>query len=577
MRKAAVLMLVLGTACLALAGSEQWIGAGAAHHYAIPNPVPGVFPAGPDVFRPALDTFKYDDNMAVNAWAWNGTDQGWGVKFISPSDNITVAGVLFYRYGGWPTPGGDRGLFAMYADDGPNGSPLTELWRSDTVTGLVEDVWNFVAVDEPVIGSNYYLFYIQVDTYPVCPGMPLDGFNNAPSHRMWKYSVGSFSESSDDGEWMIRSVVDWTPQEHNAAPLWFASNMPKDTVPDINLYVRALVRNHGTADLPLGTPVRLHISGPGSYTYDDTMLTTANLVRGQTQQMNFSPAWRIPVAAGDYLIQVWTEAADEDWTWDDTIAYDLSVAEWIEYGDYTAGNWITWGGPLRATMFDPADFGLAYPVGLSRVRAQFYLLDPPNNWNDSSFQFKIFGDDGVNLLWEGDTLEAPAGTPGLVIADDLDSMMIFESGTFYVAIDPVSSRGYPSNFADAEPDGHSFQGSPGSWTPWNLGEYFISAACVGGVGLEEEQPRVRRPMLAVANYPNPVTDAVTIRWELPARQRASVDVFDATGRLVRNLYDAADGVSGSAVLDTRYLAAGIYLVRLETQAGTATRKLVLGR
>ncbi len=573
MRSIVVLMLAVGVG-LTYAGAETWIGVDELHHYKIADPKPGVFPPQPDVFRPAADTFKYDDNMAANAWAWNYADNGWGVKFISPSDNITVAGMLFYRYGGWPSPGGDRGLFMLYADDGTNGSPGTQLWISDTVTGLVEDQWNYIPVNTAVIGTNYYLFYVQVDSYPNCPGMPLDAFNNAPSHRMWQYSGDGFSETTKDGEWMIRSVVDWTPQDYNAAPQFFASNMPKDTVPDISIYLRAMIKNLGMMELPAGTPVRLHITGPSSYTYDDTMMTTANLVHGQTQQMNFSPPWHIPAEAGEYVIKVWTDALDEQWPADDTITYELSAAQWIEYCDYNAGYWIHWGGPQRAVQFNPADFGLTYPVGLSRVRAQFFLHSQAP-WPDSSFQFKVYGDDGFTLLWEGDTLEAPPGMPGLIIADDLDSMLLFESGGFYVAVDPIDMSSHPSSFSDDVPQSHSFFGSPGAWGAWANGEYLMSAAVAGGVGIVEEQPRVHEPSLAVVSHPNPVSGAVTIRWQVPVRQRVDVGLYDATGRLARSLYGSDDAMSGAVTLDTKSLAAGIYLVRVVTPGGTATQKLVL--
>jgi hypothetical protein len=47
---------------------------------------------------------------------------------------------------------------------------------------------------------------------------------------------------------------------------------------------------------------------------------------------------------------------------------------------------------------------------------------------------------------------------------------------------------------------------------------------------------------------------------------------------VRNLYTANDNArAGTLVMDAKSLAAGIYLVRLETAKGSATRKLVIDR
>lgn len=575
MRRNVVLLAVLAFG-LALAGPEQWVGHNPQHSYQIPNPEPGIFPESPQAFMPAVDTFKYDDGMPGSAWCWNQGGNGWGVKFISPSDNVTLTGALVHFYSGWPQPGGTNAMFKVYADDGPGGTPGTEIWASDTVT-IVRGEWNFIPVDEPIIGTNYYIFYVQVDSNPMCPGLSIDAFNNAPSHRMWTYSeTDGFAEDARRGEWLIRAVCDWEWQTTNATAQYFASNMPLDTTPDINLYVRTFVKNLGTATIPAGTPVRLQVTGPQSYVYEDTMNTSADLPSGQRVQINFSPAWRIPQTSGNYAIKVWPEAAGEQWPADDPITYDLSVAQWIEYADFDGLNWLTWGGPMRATHFDPGDFGLQYPVGLSRARHQFYA-HPQYPWPDSSFRFKVYGDDGSTLLYESDEVEAAPGTPGPITYCDFDSTLIIESGTFYVAVAPVSSSGHPSSCGDGEPDGHSFQGQPGSWIPWTMGEYFTSASCQGGVGIGEGGISVRQPRLSVSGYPNPVGDFVTIRWQVPNRQSVRVELYDATGRCVRHLYSSQQGLTGSTTLDARSLPAGIYLVRLEAASGTATRKLVLER
>jgi hypothetical protein len=575
MRKLMILCLAVG---LALASSEQWIGRMENPHYTIPDPQPGIFPFSPMLF-PGTDTLKYDDNMAASAWCQNVADGGWGVKFISPSDNVTLAGALIYFYSGWPTPGDTWARIRVLADDGIGGAPGTELYASPESVNITRGAWNYIPVSVPIVASNFYIFYKQVGANPNCPGLAIDANNNAPSHRKWQMNAaGGFSEDNTKGDWMIRAVLDWTPQDTNASAVWFATNMPKDTLPNINLQIRSVIKNMGSAALPLGTPVRLSISGPNSYTYDDTMATTTALNHGATAQMNFSPAWHIPDQPGQYIIKVWTEAAGEMYPADDTIAYELGCAKWVEYFTEANLRWLTWGGPLRATQFDPADFSLSYPVGLSRVRAQF-SLSTSYPWPDSSFQYFIYGDDGTTLLWESETLEA---LPYQYKTCDLDSTLIFQSGTFYVAIAPVSSSGHPSTSGDSSAGGHSFYGTPGGWAPWNApggGEYFVSAGVRGSVGVEEEfEPGLNSPSLRIANYPNPVTDQVTLKWQVPNIMPLSVSLYDATGRMVRNLYTANDRARvGTLTVDTRSLAAGIYLVRLETAKGSATRKLVIDR
>jgi hypothetical protein len=338
-----------------------------------------------------------------------------------------------------------------------------------------------------------------------------------------------------------------------------------------------MVRNLGSADLPAGTPVRLMITGPQSYVYEDTMLTTASLAHGQQVQMNFSPAWRVPTTSGAYMIRSWPEAAGEEFYGDDTIAYELSVARWIEYANFNNLTWLTWAGRARAVKFDPSAFGIQYPVGIGRVRHEFYY-HPTYPWPDSSFLFQVFGDDGSTMLYESPEIEALAGTPGPAVAYDLDSLLVIESGEFYVAVYPVSSTGHPSTCADDSADSRSFIGAPGSWQPWTQGgEFFTSASVQGGVGISEGERRVvTHPTLAVTGYPNPVNDFVTIRWNVPRKQQVAVNLYDATGRLARGLYLANCGpLNGALQLDTRSMSAGIYLLRLETEDGAATRKMVL--
>jgi hypothetical protein len=596
--------------------------------------------------------------------------------------------------------------------------------------------------------SNFYIFYKQVGANPNCPALSIDAYNNAPSHRKWAMdSAGSFSEDATTGDWMIRAVLDWTPQDTNASVVWFGTNMPTDTVPNINLSIRVWVKNMGNAPLPRGTPVRLSVSGPNSYTYDDTATTLAVLNHGATSMVSFSPAWHIPDVPGEYSIKVWTEAAGEMWPADDTIAYDLNCVKWMQYHTEANLHWLTWGAPERAVKFNPADFSLDYPVGVSRVRAEFYEHDTIP-WPDSSFTFKVYGDNGQTLLYQSETLEATPGTPGSYVAADLDSMLVIDSGSFYVAVRPVSSTGHPSSCGDSSAGGHSFYGSPGSWYLWDPdtsqsvgGELFISAVVQGDVGLasrgqwigpsenphytipdrsaaaqgnsdvariehwigrsEDQQyavpdpkpgvlpfspmlfpnvadtlkydngtaarawcenvagggrgvkfispadsvtlagalayfdgiwprpgdtlasfrvyaddgiggapgtelyavdsfritrgewnfiplapvsveeglePGLSSPSLRITNFPNPVTDDVTLKWQVPRCMPVKVDLYDATGRMVRNLLTADGGAeAGELALKTKSLAAGIYLVRLETPKGSATRKLVIDR
>ena len=77
---------------------------------------------------------------------------------------------------------------------------------------------------------------------------------------------------------------------------------------------------------------------------------------------------------------------------------------------------------------------------------------------------------------------------------------------------------------------------------------------------------------------NPVQGSATVRFELAAPGRAQVALFDALGRRVAVLADGAVGAGvQTATLDAGGLATGVYVLRLQTEAGTVSRTLTVVR
>lgn len=74
----------------------------------------------------------------------------------------------------------------------------------------------------------------------------------------------------------------------------------------------------------------------------------------------------------------------------------------------------------------------------------------------------------------------------------------------------------------------------------------------------------------VSIYPNPATSEVTIA--LPKNMNAEIRVFDITGKLL--IYKADAEIAKSYALDVSSLSAGSYFIRLNTDEGTATKKLL---
>jgi len=85
------------------------------------------------------------------------------------------------------------------------------------------------------------------------------------------------------------------------------------------------------------------------------------------------------------------------------------------------------------------------------------------------------------------------------------------------------------------------------------------------------------------NVPNPFNPATLIRFELPARTRVRLAVFDVRGRLVRILVDGVLPAGGREIVwngsddNGKSVSSGVYFYRLETPRATVSRKMVLLR
>ena len=80
------------------------------------------------------------------------------------------------------------------------------------------------------------------------------------------------------------------------------------------------------------------------------------------------------------------------------------------------------------------------------------------------------------------------------------------------------------------------------------------------------------------NYPNPFNPTTTVRYTLPTAGRVRLAVYDVLGREVALLQDDIRNAGTHQVrLEARGWASGMYLYRLTTPDGSATRRMVLAR
>jgi ELWxxDGT repeat protein len=81
-----------------------------------------------------------------------------------------------------------------------------------------------------------------------------------------------------------------------------------------------------------------------------------------------------------------------------------------------------------------------------------------------------------------------------------------------------------------------------------------------------------------APFPNPAQGQATVRLALPERQTVTLRLYDVLGRRVATVQDGPMAAGRSQLsLDLSSLSSGVYLLRLESDAVTQTRKLTIVR
>lgn len=104
----------------------------------------------------------------------------------------------------------------------------------------------------------------------------------------------------------------------------------------------------------------------------------------------------------------------------------------------------------------------------------------------------------------------------------------------------------------------------------------------GSVGIKSEPNKTTTiSNVTVNTIPNPVTDRAMISFSVPVRSNVKIDVFDATGRTIRNLVNSTFESGNHSVSwdgkdeNAHRVANGIYFYTLETPEHSITKKLIL--
>ncbi len=118
----------------------------------------------------------------------------------------------------------------------------------------------------------------------------------------------------------------------------------------------------------------------------------------------------------------------------------------------------------------------------------------------------------------------------------------------------------------------------GPFAPGEIANSVANGFVDTGLVVASERGPVRDGDLTMgAVYPNPTAGTARVLVTSETGAPVSVRVYDVTGRVVATVQESG-AVSGRALeIDTRGLAAGVYLVRAESEAGVAVRRMTVVR
>jgi hypothetical protein len=277
------------------------------------------------------------------------------------------------------------------------------------------------------------------------------------------------------------------------------------------------------------------------------------------ESLALANTWR-PATNGTYIIKVFTKMTGDMLASNDTATIELRVITlpgMLTYDSGTPGNSMSWNGPGGfANRFVPP----VYPCSISAIRV--YMTST----SSVDVLMAIYDDDGSGegpgTILYGDTVTVTAAN---WYTDTLSSPVVITDGAFFVGSTSETSSD-PSYGMDSIPP-LSLQGweNTGVWGPSRdavVRDVCANATISGPVGIYEWSQPTPAPVPARIDVnPNPFGSRATIRLLNPTGVEKAIELYDATGSIVRTL----ELSRGLATLDGRLLADGIYFARV---AGT---------
>ncbi len=88
---------------------------------------------------------------------------------------------------------------------------------------------------------------------------------------------------------------------------------------------------------------------------------------------------------------------------------------------------------------------------------------------------------------------------------------------------------------------------------------------------------IENPLTALGVYPNPAKDETNIRFNLSKSQNLNVEIYDINGRLMNRFVKSLNDGVHQLTLNTSNYANGLYFVKMTSEVGMSTTKLVVSK
>ncbi|MCX6843544.1 MAG: T9SS type A sorting domain-containing protein, partial [candidate division WOR-3 bacterium] len=293
-------------------------------------------------------------------------------------------------------------------------------------------------------------------------------------------------------------------------------------VKDRPLSFWAVVKNYGNQSEAAYKTYFKVLRQNNSVVFSDSMTTMAS-DPGETESLSLASTWR-PNTNGTYIIKVMTKMAGDMLAANDTATIELRVVTIpaiLTYDSGTPVNSTGWLGPGgMGSRFVPP----VYPCSISAIRQHM------TSAGSVDVLLAVYDDDGLAFF------------VGAASETSQDPSFGWDS------IPPISFQGWEEN--------------TGAWSPSRDGavrDVCANATISGSVGVFEWiSPTPAHVPARIDVNPNPFGGATSIRLLNPTGRETAIELYDATGSVVRTLTLSRS----QATLDGRLLADGIYFARV---------------